>query len=533
MKNTLLSLLLFCGLYTFAQQDAWVYFTDKPNAGTYLANPLTMLTQRALDRRSAQGIALDMKDVPINQPYVDAVAAATGITVMSKSKWFNCVHVRGSQADINALLGLPFVSAVDFADDALDAQPRQAAHGSEQRSFRTSETWADYNYGTSSSQIQLVKGHTLHQAGHTGNGMVIAVLDAGFPGVDTAPAFQQIQQQGQILGGYNYLNDSTDFYTGGSHGTLVLSTMAGYVEGQLVGTAPDASYYLFMTEDATSENPVEESYWVEAAEEADRLGADIINTSLGYMFYDNIAYSHSYQDMDGATTFISKGAGIAASRGMLVVVAAGNSGAQAEPHIQAPADAIGILTVGAVASNGQIAGFSSIGPSFDGRVKPDVVAQGVSDVVANPEGALQNSNGTSFAAPVISGLAACLWQAYPDMTAAGIIQLIRESAHLYATPNAQYGYGIPDFSSALALAQDPVENTGIRFFPNPVHDLLQVRLGPEMRAEIRFYNLMGQHLRSDTISGFATLDVSAFPTGIYLYEVVGPGVRATGKIAKQ
>ena len=350
MKKHYLFLFIFITSFVFSQeQDAWVYFKDKPNAQFYFDTPSEMLSQRALDRRTNQSITLDAKDIPIDLSYVNQVKAVAGITVMAKSKWLNALHIRGTQAVINSLATFAFVSKVDFADKTLNQMGKIAKPAKIKKTNKSKETKIDYTYGTSANQIQMLNGQVLHQQNYTGSGKIIAVLDAGFPGVNTIEPFQRLRTNNQILGGYNFVLRNPDFYTGVSHGTSVLSTMGGYKENSLVGTAPDASYYLFITEDDATENPVEESLWVEAAEKADSLGVDIINTSLGYFGeHDNPAYNHTYSEMDGKTTFISRGADIAFSRGMIVVVSAGNGGNTSESHIGAPADAVSVIAVGAV-----------------------------------------------------------------------------------------------------------------------------------------------------------------------------------------
>jgi hypothetical protein len=271
MKKFYLLFFLFITTTGFSQvEEAWVYFNDKPDSATYLSNPLTMLTQKSLDRRAAQSIPLDSKDVPIFQSYIDQVTASNGITVKAKSKWLNCLHIRGLQADINALKLLTFVHHIDFANRSLNIAKKATAKQLKLKPVsKTLQYLTSFNYGNSANQIQMLNGHLLHQQNFTGSGKIIAVLDAGFPGVNTAQPFQRLIANGSILGGYDYVNKSTNFYTGNSHGTFVLSFMGGFTDGQLVGTAPDANYYLYITEDSATENPVEESNWVEAAEEAE------------------------------------------------------------------------------------------------------------------------------------------------------------------------------------------------------------------------------------------------------------------------
>ena len=518
-----------------AQEDAWVYFTDKPEAEFYLANPLEMLSQKAMERREAQGVALDEKDVPIHQEYVTQISNTPGITVMAKSKWLNCVHVRGTYEAINALTGLNFVASIDFANKLLNFEGRGATAQITPVN-KVLDTEVNFDYGTSANQIEMLNGHILHEQGYTGEGIIIAVIDAGFPGVDTAQPFQRLFDNGLILGGYDFVADSENIYTANHHGTLVLSTMGGYAEGQLVGTAPDAFYYLFRTEDATSENPVEESYWVEAAEMADSLGVDIINTSLGYFDYDNPGYNYTYEDIDGNTAFITRGANVAFTRGMLCVTSAGNSGNSAHPYVGVPADAFNTLSVGAVNAEEEYTPFSSIGPTFDMRVKPDVMAQGVSSVISNINGEITAANGTSFSGPITAGLVACLWQALPDKTNAEILQIIKESADRYTNPNEQYGYGIPDFALALenALGLNTNKKQDFILYPNPVAATLTIsHQQPYNDAHVILYNSLGQIVQKAVLSQDAlSFSVEGLSKGFYTYTITSGNKTQTGKLVK-
>lgn len=535
MKKTLLLFLLIVNL-GFSQEDAWVYLTDKPDATIYLANPLTMLTQRALDRRTAQGISLNASDVPISQNYINQVIASSGITVMAKSKWLNVLHVRGTQADIQALTNLSFVDSIEFANQTLNSRisnqnPITFLPINKQMNVATS-----FNYGTSANQIQMLNGHLLHQQNYTGTGKIIAVLDSGFLNVNTVQPFQRLFDNNLILGGYNYVTQNTDVFSLHDHGTLVLSCMGGYVDGQLVGTAPDAAYYLFVTEDVSSENPVEESYWVEAAEEADRLGVDVITSSLGYFGYDNPNYSHTYNQMTGNQAFVSRGANIAFSKGIVVIASAGNAGATANPYVGVPAEATNVLAIGAVKADEDYASFSSIGPSFDGRVKPDVMAQGQFAVVANTSGNVTTANGTSFSAPIMAGMIASFWSAVPTLTAVEVVQLVKQSADRFTLPTNLYGYGIPDFQTALtaALSIQSFDNKAFLVYPNPINDNVTIQIPTEnINSVLYLYNNLGQKVKEVAISdAIQTISVESLNSGIYFYQIIAKNKTYQGKILK-
>ena len=537
MKKIYIFLFLLITSAGFSQQDAWVYFNAKPNSQFYIDTPLEMLTQRALDRRTKQSIAIDFKDVPVEESYINQVKLAAGITVMAKSKWMNAVHVRGSQANINSLALLSFVSKVDFADKSLNQTAKIAKLSKMKKVNKTKKTKIEYAYGSSSNQIQMLNGQKLHQQNYTGSGKIIAVLDGGFPGVDTAEPFQRLRANNQILGGYNFVLRNPDFYTGVSHGTLVLSSMGGYKENLLVGTAPDASYYLFITEDDTSENPVEESLWVEAAERADSLGVDIINTSLGYFDYDNDAYSHTYSEINGTNAFISRGAEIAFSRGMIVVTSAGNSGGTAEPHIATPADAVSVIAVGAVNSSEVLTSFSSVGPSFDGRIKPDVMAQGQAAIVSDAAGNIVTANGTSFSSPIMAGMIACLWQAFPQKTNKEIRELVLKSSDKFSNPNNKYGFGIPDFALAVSnqLNLESFSKDNFILYPNPASDTVSVSLPSTFdMGTVCIYSILGQKVLEQKITPQASIiSLKSLHEGVYLYKMESDGFSKTGKIIKK
>lgn len=533
MKINHLFFFLLISTAMFSQEDAWVYFNAKPNAQTYLDSPSLMLSQRALDRRTNQNIALNFSDVPLETTYIDQIKSSTGITVMAQSKWLNALHIRGTQVNITALKNLTFVDKVVFANKNLNTTSKKVSETKIVQTNDKLKTTINYAYGTSANQIQMLNGQVLHQQNYTGSGKIIAVLDAGFPNVNTAQPFQNLINNNRILGGYDFVSRNTNFYAGDDHGTMVLSTMGGYKENALVGTAPDASYYLFITENDASENPVEESLWVEAAEKADSLGVDIITTSLGYFGYDNANYSHTYSDMNGITNFISRGAEIAFSKGIIVVASAGNEGNQTEKHIGGPADAVSVITVGAVTAAKVRSSFSSIGPSYDGRIKPDVMAQGTAAVVSNTSGNIVTINGTSFSCPIMAGMIACLWQAFPTKTNQEIRDMVIQSSDKYLTPDNNYGYGIPNFGTTLGITT--FENKDFIVYPNPAKTSISFLFSNEINdASVSIYSILGQKVIDKKItSQNPNLSVESLKSGLYFYIFDTNGLHKTGKIIKQ
>lgn len=541
MKKLILVIVLLCVYSGHSQEDAWVYLKDKPNADYYFSNPQEMLSQRALDRRINQNILLDLKDIPLFQPYIDDIILAPGIEVKGQSKWLNVLHVRGEVDAIQNLSTYSFVDHIHFANRSLNSKGKlkfnsKATWTSEVN--KVLETSINFDYGSSANQIQMLNANFLHQQNFTGNGKIIAVMDAGYPGVNTSSVFQRVRDNNQLLGGYNFVDKNDNYFSRNLHGTLVLSTMCGYKAGELVGTAPDASYYLFITEDADSENPVEETNWVQGAEMADSLGVDIINTSLGYLGYDNPNYSYTYEDMNGETSFISIGAAIAYSRGIVCVASAGNSGNNSSnPHIAAPADVATTVSVGAVKFDEIRASFSSLGPTFDGRLKPDIMAQGQAAVVASVTGTIGTADGTSFSGPIMSGAIASFWQAFPNLTNQQVVDFVKASSDRYSNPNNQYGYGIPNFQAAYTNAQLSVSlNSSDRFlvFPNPTRDTVFISC-PISFGEARFlmYNALGQIVfESRFTNNNTSFQITSLSSGIYSYKLQVNSLEQSGKIIK-
>lgn len=539
MKAKLLFVLLAVYNFGLAQEDAWIFFTDKPNESAFFSNPLSELSQRSLDRRTTQNIPLDTKDAPLHQPYIDQITASTGITVLAKSKWLNMLHVRGnSLADVQALSSLAFVDHIQYANHSLNPGGKM----DNSKKFTSTNKWLDtnntnvnFNYGNSATQVQMLNCHILHQQNYTGAGKIVAILDAGFPGVNTAAPFQRLRDNGLILGGYNFVTNSTNFYTGNSHGTNVLSTMGGYATN-LVGTAPDAKYYLFITEDVASETPLELSNWIEGAEEADRLGVDVINTSLGYFGFDNPAHSYTYAKMNGQVSVASRAVDIAFSRGMICVISAGNEGNTSEPHVGTPADATFAVTVGSVTSSEVRSGFSSIGPTADLRIKPDLMAMGTASVISNTAGTITTANGTSFSSPILAGAITSFWSAFPNKKNSEIVQLVKQSADRYSTPDNNYGYGIPDFQLALnnALATSDFDLAKVKVYPNPSRDIVSFDLFGLNEADFTLSNSLGQTVLKKTFKNeIEKISLENMAKGIYYYTITSSEMKLQGKLVKE
>lgn len=424
-----------------------VALQDKRGTDYSLKHPERFLSERALARRSKQHLAVDSTDLPLSRKYLKKLAAK-GFAVIGGSKWNNTVLVKDTSTTASQRLGaLPFVTKVERvfagADSVLVGDPFQLRADTAQAHYK-----AQTAYGHGGSQIRFFNGQKLHEAGFRGEGKLIAVVDGGFMNADKISYLKHVN----ILGTRNCVYPYTsNIYDELDHGTMVLSTMAANSDSLFVGTAPGASYLLVRSEYGPLENLVEEDYWAQAVEYADSMGADIINSSLSYTQFDDKAASHKYREQDGLTALVSHTASMMAGKGMILVNSAGNEGRGSWKRIGFPSDARDILTVGAASRDSLNTAFSSIGPSYDGRVKPDVMAVGARSTVISGEGILTAANGTSFSSPITCGMVACLWQALPDKTASEIMNLVRRSADRASYPDNIFGYGIPDFWKAYQM----------------------------------------------------------------------------------
>ncbi len=422
-----------------------VSLTDKHDTPFSLSQPQEFLSAKALERRERQNIQPDSTDLPINPDYISEIVA-TGVEVVSKSKWNNTLLVRCHKPDlVKRIAALDFVSDVKKVwtspDSIVKSRPRLQYH----TEFNRWDTISENHYGVTIEQVEMLGGVKLHNYGYTGKGMTIAVLDGGFMNADVIPCFKTVKVEGTAD---FVVPHSETIYKEMEHGTKVLSVMAANVPNRFVGTAPDATYWLIRCEDSESESLAEEDYWAAAVEFADSVGVDIINSSLGFHAFDDHSTDYMYSQLDGNTSLISHTASMLAGKGIVLVNSAGNDGMSAWKKINVPADADNIITVGAVSPNRRNAAFSSIGPTADGRVKPDVMALGSPTAVITGRGTIIKDVGTSFSTPVVTGLVACLWQALRGKTAKEIIDIVINSSDNLKTPDNIYGYGIPDIWKA-------------------------------------------------------------------------------------
>ena len=517
MKKSLLLFVLGIYVSVSAQTElVFVYFNGKPNKAAFYANPLTELSQKSLNRRTTLGIPLNDQDAPLENSYVQAIESM-GFTVSDKSKWLNGVAINANQAQVNQLKTLHFVSSVEsFAkNSSLVVKIKHQNKFQETENFNTI-----FNYGSGMEQIDQINLKPLHLAGYTGSGISIAVIDAGFPSVNNGSTFSRLWTNNQIKDSYDFVTKTSNVYdpTLNAHGTAVLGAIGGYIQDTFVGSAPDADFYLYRSENALIEVPEEEMYWIEAAEAADKQGVDLITTSLGYNTFDDPKYSYTYAHMNGSTSFISRGAEIAVNKGIFVLFAAGNSGEQSWHFITTPADNSKVFSIGSVDSVGVSSGFSSYGPNSAGFIKPDASARGTATTTVNGSNTISVS-GTSIATPVAAGGIACFIQAFPGMNRDTMRNQLRQTSSLFPNHTNQMGYGILNFgglfNSTLSNSELVKKNT-IAIFPNPVKDILNIVSEKEV-IMVQVYDNLGRPISTEKNN--KSIKVVNFAKGTYYLKI--------------
>ncbi|MCW5909072.1 MAG: S8 family peptidase [Chitinophagales bacterium] len=472
---------LFTYATSFSQDNYyWVKFTDKQNNNHTIANPSTFLTAASIERRQIQNIAVNESDLPITESYIDSLAPYI-VELKHRLKWFNMAVVKLiNETYTDSIIKFPFVDTLG----KIEFPPSRATDADSK--FEEVYPLVNQNYvypnkyGIAYHQAKMLNTDLLHQLNERGKGVLVAVMDNGFVNVNNIKGFDSVRSR--ILATYDFVNNETNVYNDGGHGTNVFSCIAGNIPNQFLGTAPDASFFLLTTEDNGREWVMEEYNWAAAAEWADSAGAKIFTTSLGYTTFNGDTGNHTYNDLDGNTTIITRAGNMAFGKGILVLNSAGNEGSAPWHYISAPADGDSILAVGAVDSAELIAGFSGRGPTVNGKIKPDVCAQGVKSAVLTVGGDVGYSGGTSFSCPIMAGSAASLWGAFPDKTANDIKVAIIVSCPTFWYPDNEYGYGIPNFYTAYWLLKTDYNQNILKVtddvivYPNPFTNELNMIL---------------------------------------------------------
>ncbi|MDP4282475.1 MAG: S8 family serine peptidase [Bacteroidota bacterium] len=541
---------IISGYSQVAPDKYFIEFTDKSGTPYSIDKPREFLSQRAIDRRNREYLAITEDDLPVNPQYINQIAA-TGVQVLTVTKWFNGVTVYTPMPSlIDSIEKLPFVKKViknkgisfssspvvdKFRIENLVTEPLQP-------STVPLNPSNGFRYGVSYNQIHMLNGDGLHSMGYRGNGKVIAILDGGFYKVDKFHAFDSLWARGQILGTRDFVTPGGNIFIGASHGMSVLSTMGGNIPDSLIGTAPMAKYWLLRSEDVNSEYIIEEYNWVSAAEFADSVGADVINSSLGYSTFNDSSQNHTCDDMNGYTTPVSRGANMAGQRGIAVVCSAGNEGGSEYWHcVSAPADATEVLAIAAVDSSRNYAWFSSHGRIDTTYVKPNVAAQGEDAIIYSTFGRISTGSGTSFSSPIMAGLVACLWQAMPQIDHFHLLRAIEKSADHYATPDTLTGYGIPNFVKALQiLSVNDKKTEALTIWPNPFSNdiFLHIHSGMAGEGEVFFYDEMGKIVFQKNIqltSGENNIRIDGLDDlhpGFYILHFLSSGVSASVSLVK-
>lgn len=541
-----------------------ITFTDKNNTPFSLSTPLDYLSSRAVSRRLTQGISIDSTDLPVNSWYVDSVLTLTGGKLHGTSRWFNmCFILLSDSSQILQLAGKPFISnikKVGYYPVNLHRPATYVTNPSSSNAILAQSPFLDEPgsagasyYGTAWPQTVQVRGNYLSDKGYQGQGKLIAIFDAGFIGTNVHIGFDSMWQSGRVVDTFNFNTRTSGVFVQSVHGTECLSTIAGNLPGSFVGTAPYASFALYVSDIEPGDQPLELDNLVMASERADSIGADVITESLGYDLWDNPNDGQVFDSLDGKTTLGAKAANMATKKGILFVATAGNDGAPAIPgwgtHILTPGDADSALTIGAVDLSGNIAPFSGYGPNAASRIKPDICGMGVGTYCLNPGSStgMTTASGTSVSTPQMAGWAACLMQANPNSTPFQIRQAMIHCASAYNNPGVQLGYGIPDFECVNNWLD--VKDVSLAFSntnwviasPNPFHNDLNllVSANDNQIASFVILDMQGHEVyNSEAVvySGYntpITLSLTNLPAGIYTLKAMSATQYQVVKLVKE
>ena len=534
----------------------WIFFTDKGKSlNKYYEKPTLVVSKASLERRAhviKSGPLIDQTDLPVNRDYINKIESY-GARIKNVTKWFNGAACYVAKSDLYNISELNFVRKIDFVgryvnnskpiiDENYNPPSNMYLH-----KFNTIHT---YDYGQSLAELEQIKVPEVHDLGYTGNGIIICVMDAGVSNLS-----HEVFNNLKIMRRYDFVNHDTVIANqplpdsgDGSHGTWTLALIGGFMQGQLIGPAFDATYLLAKTENTQSESSIEEDNWMAAAEWADSLGAQVTSTSLGYRYDFTWGTGYTWQDMNGHTAIITLGAEMAAKKGIVVVNSVGNDANQGGPNtLNAPADGDSVIAVGAVNISGTIASFSSYGPTADGRIKPDVVADGVNNYIPfatpNTSTGYTYGSGTSFSCPLVAGVAALILQAHPSWTPMEVRDALRNTASNHSSPDSLYGWGI--INALAAINYNPAPDTGngsrnnntpsnfelAQNFPNPFNPSTTIKY--EIKeggfVTLNVYNLLGNLVATlvDENQPAGTYYVNfninsertPLPSGVYFYRL--------------
>ena len=548
MKNLkviyLLSLFSIGFYSTNAQTHRYmVFLSDKAHSAYSLDEPEEFLSTRAIARKIRHNVKIDLLDLPVSTTYIQDLASLE-VDVFFTSKWMNALVIQTDSSTLLEVAGRSYVDSVVFIAPG-------ARLTYENIGFEWPEIFEEPNNPLESSELQLamMNVHQMHEDGYRGEGMLIAVLDAGFKGANLFEPLENVFNEHRLIAAKDFVTNGGNPFLYSGHGTSAWSTIASDYK-DFIGTAPKAAFILCVTEDVASEYRIEEYNWLIAAEYADSLGADIISSSLGYSGFSDVAMDYTYEDMDGQTAIITRASNLAIKKGLLVITSAGNEGNDSWRYITAPADGPDNITVGSVKSDYSISAFSSQGPTVDDRIKPDLVALGQGTTLLTSNGSISQANGTSFSAPLVAGFSAGIWQAHPEFTNLEVVDHLRNLGTRFENPDNYFGFGIPIYltdedslteTDTTMLALSEFASEGITIYPNPIYgNVISVKIDSKIDLyplDIKLFDLKGNNVSELNVltaqpGGLILMDISKIRAGVYILILSSDNISRKIKLIK-